>query len=305
LTEFGNEERFLELAGARGHSPPPEKHIARTLRRLSSFFADSFFREATARRDGFAQRTDPRARLLAVLAFLVSVSLAHRLPVLLAHAALPFAAVAISRIRAREFLGAGFLAAVVFSSLMIAPATLNLFRNGEVVWPLVKLSHGLRLGPYVVPPTIGVTREGLWTAATFLLRVLPSVAAVLWLTLTTRWTDLLRALRFLGLPALFVQITGMTVRYTHALLRQLEEIHLGKKSRTICRAGASRERRWAGSRIAASWERSLHLMEEIGDAMRARGFTGQLRFRKEARFGLPGWGLLAAVVLFCAGAHLL
>jgi cobalt/nickel transport system permease protein len=299
------EKRFREFAAARGLRPPDEKHIARTLRQLSSFFSDSFFREATARRDGFAQRTDPRARLLAVLAFLVSVSLARRLPVLLAHAALPFAAVGLSRIRAREFLGAGFLAAVIFSSLMIAPATLNLFREGEIVLPLLSLSRGYRLGPYIVPATIGVTREGLFTAATFLLRVLPSVAAVLWLTLTTRWADLLRALRFLGLPPIFVQVMGMTMRYTHALLRQLEEIHLGKKSRTICKAGAARERRWAGSRIAASWERSLHLMEEVSDAMKARGFTGESKFRKEARFALSGWGLLAAVVVFCAGAHLL
>jgi cobalt/nickel transport system permease protein len=299
------ERRFRELAASRGLRPSGEGHVGKTLRRISAFFADSLFREETARRNGLAQRTDPRVRLLAVLGFLASVSFARRIPVLLAHAVLPFAAVVFSRIRFREFLGAGFLVAVLFSTLMAAPATLNLFRDGEVVRPLLRLSGPLRFGPYAIPATVGITREGLLSAATFLLRVLPSVAAVLWLTLTTRWTDLLRSLRFLRLPPLFLQVTGMTVRYTHALLRQLEEIHLGKKSRTVCRTPASRERAWAGSRIGASWERSLRLMEETADAMKARGFTGEAKFPPQARFGWAGWGIVAAVVLFCAGAHFL
>jgi cobalt/nickel transport system permease protein len=105
------------------------------------------------------------------------------------------------------------------------------------------------------------------------------------------------------MPPLFIHVTGMTVRYIHALLRQLEETHLGRKSRTVCRISASDERAWAGSRIGASWERSLRLMNEIADAMKARGFTGDAKFSAQARFGLAGWGMVATVVLFCAGAH--
>jgi cobalt/nickel transport system permease protein len=151
---------------------------------------------------------------------------------------------------------------------------------------------------------IGITREGLLTAATFLLRVLASVAAVLWLTLSTRWADLLRSLRFLRLPAIFLQVVGMTVRYTHALLRHSEEVHLGKKSRTVCRTRTASEQAWVGSRIARSWERSIQLMEEVSMAMAARGFTGDAKFPAGPWFGAPEWGLLVVVVVFCAGAHI-
>lgn len=299
------EQQFLDLARARGLRPVGRSHVDKTLRRLSRFFSDSLLREETARRPGILQQVDPRARLLCTLLFLVSVSLARSIPVLLAHAALPFLALALSRIRPRELLGAGLLVALVFSVLMAAPATLNVFADGRVILPLLSLEQEWRYGPYVLPQVIGISREGLFTAATFLLRVLSSVAAVLWLTLSTRWMDLLRSLRFLRLPPMFVQVIGMTVRYLHAFHRHSEEIHLGKKSRSICRSPLSRERAWVGSRIACAWERGLVLAEEVGHAMAARGFSGEARFPPGSRFGMPEWVLLGATLLFCTGAHVL
>ncbi len=304
MTESPRERQFLETAAARGLRPAGKTHVEKTLGELAAFFSRSLFREETACRPGVLQRVDPRARLLATLLFLVSVSLARSIPQLLLHAALPLAAIALSRIRPGEFLGAGFLVAVAFSAMMAAPATLNVFFDGTVVVPLLDRGRGWRFGPYVLPSVIGITREGLLTAATFLLRVLSSVAAVLWLTLSTRWADLLRALRFLRLPAIFLQVIGMTVRYTHALLRHSEEVHLGKKSRTVSRTRAAADQAWVGSRIARSWERSLSLMEEVNMAMAARGFTGEAKFPPGPWFGVPEWVLIAAVVVSCIGAHI-
>jgi energy-coupling factor transporter transmembrane protein EcfT len=219
------------------------------------------------------------------------------------HAAIPLVAIVLSRIRAKELLGAGFLLALIFSSLIAAPATLNVLGGGQVVLPLLSREQEWRLGPYVLPGVIGVSREGLLTAATFLLRVLSSVAAVLWLTLSTRWVDLLRGLRSLRLPPLFLQVTGMTVRYLHAFHRQSEEIHLGKKGRSVCKAPMAAEQAWVGSRIANAWDRGLHLMEEVSDAMTARGFRGEARFPSGSRFRARDWGFLAVVILLCAAAH--
>lgn len=300
----GREQRFYEAARERGLRPVGRNHLDKTLREISSFFSRSLFREETARRNGLLQRVDPRARLAALLIYLASVSLAGSIPALLFHAALPPLALALSRIRPREFLGAGFLVALLFSALMAAPSTLNLFSGGTVVYPLLATGGERSIGPYSVPEVVGITRQGLLTAATFLLRVLSSTAAVLWLTLSTRWIDLLRALRFLRLPPVFLQVTGMTVRYIHAFLRQSEEIHLGKKSRTICRARIAADQAWAGSRIARSWEKSLHLMEEVAAAMTARGFTGKAKFPPSPWFGAPEWAFVALVAVSCAGGHL-
>ncbi len=303
MTEASRAESFLRAARDRGLKAPRAGHVGKTLAGISAFFARSLFREETARRPGLLQGIDPRAKLAATVLYLVSVSAARTTGALAAHALLPVAAVLLSRIRLSEFLGAGFLVAVVFSLLMAAPAALSLFRDGTVVVPLVRLDAAWRLGPFTVPQVIGLTREGLLSAGTLLLRVLSSVAAALWLTLSTRWTDLLRALRFFRVPAIFVQVAGMTVRYLHALLRQAEEVHLGKRSRTVCRGRVAAEQAWAGSRIARSWERSLHLMEEVGAAMKARGFTGEAVFPAGARFRGPEWALIALVAAACLGGH--
>jgi cobalt/nickel transport system permease protein len=298
------EQEFMSTATRRGLKPVGRNHVDRTLGRIAGFFSRSLFREETAGRAGLLQRVDPRARLLALLLFLVSVSLARSLPVLLIHAAFPLLAMALSRIRSKEFLGAGLLAILLFSTVMAVPATLNLFGNGQVVLPLVSRAHEWHFGPYVLPRVIGITHEGTLSAATFLLRILASGAAVLWLTLSTRWVDLLRSLRFLRLPAVFLQVVGMTVRFIHMFHRQSEELHLGKKSRTVCRTPLTAGQAWVGSRIANAWERSLCLMDEVSDAMMARGFRGEARFPPGARFGGSEWAFLAAVVALCVGAHL-
>jgi len=303
MSDLSREQAFAEIVAARGLRPPGRTLADKTLRRIAAFFAASLFREEIARRPGILQGVDARARLLATLVFLISVSLARSVPALLAHAMLPLVALALSRIRPGEFLQAGFLLALAFSALMAAPATLNLVTRGEVVLPLFLRTEEWRYGPYVLPRVIGISREGLLTAATFLFRVLASVAAVLWLTLATRWVDLLRALRSFRLPATFLQIVGMTVRYLHVFHRHSEEVHLGKKSRSVCRRPLAAEQAWVGSRIANAWESGLHLMEEVANAMIARGFRGEARFLPGTRFRSPEWVLLATVALFCIAAQ--
>lgn len=301
--QTGRELLFLEKARDRNLRPVGKNHLDKTLREISFFFSRSLFREETARRDGLLQGVDPRARLMALILFLVSTSVAGSIPSLLVHASLPPLALFFSRIRPREFFGAGFLFALLFSTAMAAPSSLNVITGGDVIYPLLA-PGGVRLGPWLLPEVVGITREGLLTAATFLLRVLSSTAAVLWLTLSTRWVDLLRSLRFLRLPSFFLQVTGMTVRYIHAFLRQSEEIHLGKRSRSVCRSTIRAEQGWAGSRIAHSWEKSLHLMEEVAAAMKARGFSGEAKFPPAPWLGVPEWALIAMVAIVCAGGHL-
>jgi cobalt/nickel transport system permease protein len=305
MIQTAREHAFLELARMRGLRPVGRSYADTSLQRLAAFVSRSLLREETACRPSLLQGIDPRARLVAVLVFLISVSLARSIPVLVAHATFPLAAIVLSRIRVRELLGAGFLLALIFSALIAAPATLNVFSGGQVILPLFSREQEGRFGPYVLPRVIGLSRRGLLTAATFLLRVLLSVATVLWLTLSTRWVDLLRGLRSLRLPPLFLQVAGMTIRYLHVFHRLCEETYLGKKSRSVCRAPLAAEQAWVGSRIAQAWGRGLHLMEEVSHAMTARGFRGEARFPVRSPFRARDWVFLAVVILFCVAAHAL
>ena len=303
VQDIAREGPFRDLARARGLRSPRHGFLNKTLRRLAAFFTAGLLREEIARRPGLLQRVHPRARLVAVLFVLLSVSLASSLSALSAHALLVAGFVCMARIRAREMLGAGLLVAVVFSVMMALPATLNLVSGGHILVPILRLDGPWQFGPYAVPSVIGISGEGLRTAGTLLLRTLTSTAAVLCLALSTRWTDLLASLRSLRLPPLFVQVIGMTVRYLHLLLRQSEEVHLGKKSRTICRRPLVSDQMWVGSRIAAAWEKSLHLMTDVTDAMTARGFTGDFRFAPGRALGVADWTFLVLAAVVCAAAH--
>jgi len=303
MHESLGERQFAALAAARRLRPARSGFLDKTLRRLSAFFAATILRDEIARRAGLVQRVHPRARLLAALLFVFSVSLASSLPALAAHAALAAAAVGFARIRVRELLGAGLLIACVFSLLMALPATLNLVSGGDILLPLLQFDGSWQVGPWVIPRVVGVSGQGLRTAGTFLLRTLTSTTAVLCVALSTRWTDLLASLRSLRLPPFFLQTIGMTVRYLHLLLRQSEEVHLGKKSRTICRRPLCADQMWVGSRIAAAWEKSLHLMTDVSEAMAARGFTGDVRFAPAGSLGVTDWAFLLLTAALCLGAH--
>ena len=220
-------------------------------------------------------------------------------------ALLALAAVVASRIRPREILGAGLLIALLFSTMMALPATLNLTSGGHILLPILRFDAARQVGPYAIPASIGVSVEGLLTATTFLLRTLASVTAVLCLTLSTRWTVLLASLRWFRLPAVFLHTAGMTVRYLHLLLRQSEEVHLGKKSRTICRRPLASDQMWVGSRLAAAWEKSLQLMTDVTDAMTARGFTGEFRVPAGRALARTDWVCVALVAALCVAAHLI
>lgn len=297
------ERRFAALAAVRRLRPPRSGFLDKTLRRLRAFFVATILRDEIARRPGLLQHLHPRARLLAAILFLISVSLASSLPALSAHAALAATGVALARIRCRELLGAGLLIACVFSLLMALPAVLNLVSGGDILLPLLQFDGSWQAGPWVIPRVVGVSGQGLRTAGTFLLRTLTSTTAVLCVALSTPWTDLLASLRSLRLPPFFLQTIGMTVRYLHLLLRQSEEVHLGKKSRTICRRPLVADQMWVGSRIAAAWEKSLHLMTEVSDAMATRGFTGNARFAPVGSLEATDWAFLLLTVALCVGAH--
>jgi cobalt/nickel transport system permease protein len=115
------------------------------------------------------------------------------------------------------------------------------------------------------------------TASLFVMRVATSVSLVVLLTLTTRWCNILKALRVFRVPQFFTFILAMTYRYIHLLMRQIEDIHLARKSRTIGREKGSSGRRWTSSQIKFVLKSSLNMGEYVYSAMVSRGFTHELK----------------------------
>jgi energy-coupling factor transporter transmembrane protein EcfT len=166
----------------------------RTVAELAGMTREMAFQEQWARPErGRLQQRDARAKLVAALVLLIAVGLlSHRLPLALAVGALLAAAA-----------GTG------------VPPLLLLRRAAPLGLPLLVLIcltaafPALGGGP-------GALRIALRTTACLLVTVL--------LVLTTRWTDLTRGLRGLGIPVLFVAVLEQTRRHLVHLPLTAEEM---------------------------------------------------------------------------------
>ncbi len=280
------------LAKVKPPQPPRLKYIEKTLLSIASFWDRSIFQPQSDRksfRRGLARGSislSAPLQVSLVFLFLIVVSFCTDWKSLLVCGGFMFFLLLFSFARGhftgKSFIGAGFGIAVVSSILLSVPASINLFSHATspVFFPLVHLQQGYHVGPVQIPQTIGLTSQGMIASATTILRILISSAATLWLLLSLGWVDLFRALRTLGVPALVLQIAAMMLIFTHILIRRTEEIYLAKKSRRICYEKHSASRSWVALQISSTWELSLRLMEEVHQAMSARGFRGESRFAK-------------------------
>jgi cobalt ECF transporter T component CbiQ len=251
--------------------------VERTLTGIASAIEQTVYAETYARQRGFLQRVDPRAKLaLFVLALLV-VGIVRDLALLGAlwlgllgvglASRLPFRVIAV-----RTMLGVP-----LFTGVIAVPALFLVAGR-----PLVTIGP---LGPL----TVTVSDQAVLSVATFLLRVSASVTLAALLVLTTRWADLLKALRIFRVPEVFVIVLAMTYRYIFLLLRLTENLFLGRASRTVGMTSAGEQRRWIGASMGTVMSRSLLLSNEVYAAMVARGFSGDLRTLATYRMREEDW----------------
>jgi len=279
--------------------------LDRTLKSIAGLMAEFVFSEWYTQKAGLLQGLDPRLKLIGLLLLVVAVSLLHSLTAVYGMCVLALVLAVLSRVEAFFFLKRVWLVIPLFAGLVALPATLNLFTPGELVWKIGELESSYRIGPYEIPKEVGFTEQGLAAALFLVGRVGASLSFVLLLTLTTPWPSILKAVRSLGVPQIYVQTLSMALRYLLLLSRVVEEMFTAKKSRTL-RAGKARvEQRWIAGQAGTLFARSMQLSSEVHRAMIARGYQGEIKtlntFRVRTRDYL--WlafcsGLSAALIYF-------
>ncbi len=282
-------------AGAPGAGGPG--FVERTLDRTAGLLRETWLAEAAAARRGLFQALDPRVRLVSVLGLMVWASLLASPWTLWAAYLLVLLLAAASALPLRAFLARTW-PLVLMSAVVALPALSNLVSPGRPVWILARLARAHAFGPYRLPATLAVTGPGLRVAATLTGRVAVSVSLAALLALTSRWSDLLRALAVLRVPALFILVLAMANRFLGLLLRAARDFHLARRSRLLRRDSAGAGQRWLASRIASLFGRTWFLAQEVHAAMLARGYSGEVRSLSEFRAGKADglWCLLATMV---------
>ena len=240
--------------------------LEKTLDGLAKVLRQAIASEEIAARPGLLQRLDARAKLLGVLALLITAGLVRHIPVLAGLYGLTLLLAALSKIGLWWFAKRVWLFIPVFTGVVVAPAMFSFVTPGEVVLPL-----GHWFGHQV-----GLTRQGLTSAGLIVCRVATSISLVVLLTLTTTWPRLLGALRTLFVPRLLVLVLGMAYRYLFVLLDSVSEMVVARKARTLARKkGGRHARAGAGFSGGALFGKAHALSEEIHQAMLARGFRGE------------------------------
>ena len=207
--------------------------------------------EHWSRGESFVHRRDPRAKVLALLAFLIAPATAHE------------------RVEA--------MAALSFVLLLVA-----------LLGARLPLWSALRRAAVVLPFVLGFAAISWLSgdperALTLIAKSYLSSLAVLVLVTTTPLPRLLRGLESMGVPRFLLMVAQFLYRYLFVISEQAQHMRMASQ----CRGGLLRGQgfRAAAGALAVLFARSYARAESIHHAMIARGFQGHFQLLEQARFG--------------------
>lgn len=259
---------------------------------LLGFFEGSLTSGGYSRRNGLLQGIDPRVKLIATLALVVSVTLVSDLPILVCMYLLLLALAFVSKIDLGYFNKIVWAFIPFFSGVIVLPLLFNVFMAGDPLFYIFS-SGGF---------TLYITKQGLLFAVSFVVRVTTCAAAVVLLVLTTPQESLFKSFRSLGVPRIYVLTLDMAYRYIFLLMDITKDMLTAKKSRTIKSGGMLSEQRWIAGRIGYLLFRTLDTSDKVHKAMISRGFTGDVKVLK--RFKATGRDYAALAVSLAISALL-
>lgn len=258
--------------------------VTRSIRSALGFLKEAIFAEETAALPGLLQSLDPRVKLAGVLLLLLATMFARTLSVLGLLYLLCLLLTVLSHLRLGFFLVRTWVFIPLFSLAIAIPALFSFVSPGETV-----ASAGM----------FHVTRQGLHAATFFVGRVTVSVSLAVLLSLTTRHTALLKALRSFAVPQLFVMVLGICYRYIYLFVELIEHTYLSIRSRTGACIHHRQGQRIVAWNIGQLWSRSYVLNEQVYGAMVARGFRGEPVSLDRFRMRTRDWVWLGGVTAVC------
>jgi len=221
--------------------------------------------------DSPVHRLDPRAKIVCILALTVLVVSAPKDRFL----DLVVYAVPVAVLLALSRLPLGYL---FKRCLLVAPfvATIAIFfpftEPGRTLW-------SLKLGSV----NVRVTLEGLLVCGNLLLKFMLTVLAVLVLSSTTKFADLLKGLEMLKAPRMLVTQLAFLYRYLFLLLDQGMKMKRARDARGFGATGSLGVKA-TGGLVGVLFMRSYDRAERIYAAMASRGFDGHVRTLSHLRF---------------------
>lgn len=257
--------------------------IERTLANLVRKMERALFAEELARSGGFLQSLDPRVKIIGLLALVLDVTLSRNIFTIIIIFAFAILLAVFSNVPIKTLAVRAWLGALSFTGLIALPVIF--ITPGEILLRVPLLNWT-------------ITAQGLTSATYLISRVETTVTLSLLLILCTLWTQVLKALRVLKIPVVFVVILGMTYRYLFVMLDTAQNMFEARQSRLIGKLSGSESRRVASASVGVLLTKSFYLNSEVYLAMQSRGFRGEVYTLDEFKMRVRDWFALAGFLLF-------
>ena len=257
--------------------------VEKTINDIAGVLKEAIFSEQLAGSQGMLQNLDPRVKLITTIFLLVAAAFFRHIPTLLGLYLFTLMLAYFSRVPLMFFVKRVWLFIPFFTGLVVLPSIFNFVRPGDPLINLFSFGHPVNIGFIHLPATLAVTRQGLTGALLMVLRVGVSVSLVVLLTVTSRWAELLKALRIFFIPRIFIMVLEMTYRYIYLLLNVITDMYTARKSRSIGEVNLKENRKFVSAGIGHVFGKAYFLSEEIHDAMISRGYTGEAKLLHKFR----------------------
>jgi energy-coupling factor transporter transmembrane protein EcfT len=196
----------------------------------------------------------------------------------------------------------------VVSALLLTVAAVSSRRLDVVIFLFVMLTVAALIANITWRRLIAAWAGGLFFAAlvavpaiftagwkTSLLLVSRSeVSLTCWLlvVLTTPFNRVLRALRALHVPVVFVAILSMTFRYIFLLIQTAQDMLLSRRSRIVGRLSGAVNRKLLISTSGVLLSKSIQMSDDVYQAMTSRGFRGDIHVLEDFEMTRADWMIL-------------
>ncbi len=255
--------------------------VGKTIDGIFSFLQEAFVSETYAKRDGLLQGLDPRAKLISILAVIFATSVIGKLYLLIFVYLLTLLFAYLSKVDVGFFIKRVWLFIPIFAGIIALPMIFNIFFPGDPLIMLAYLGPGVHIGPFSLPESIFITKQGVNMAVIFTMRVATCVSVVVLLFITTPQQVLFKSLRSVGVPKIYVLTLEMAYRYIFLLMDMVREMYTAKKARTIKSRSMFEEQKWVGGRMGYTLIRSIDMSEKVHKAMMSRGFNGDVKVMQQ------------------------
>jgi cobalt/nickel transport system permease protein len=128
-----------------------------------------------------------------------------------------------------------------------------------------------------------------------------TMAALIGLVATTRFSDLLAAMAKLGMPRLLVVQLGFLYRYIFMLADRAHHLLRARAGRKLRNLGVKGEVKTAAAMVGSLFIGSIDMASRVNMAMQGRGFDGRLHRLGQMRTSTADYLFTAILILYLTG----